>query len=317
MDAIDTYLSTYPALPVVLDVLGTSDPEEIRARAIAVEPDAVEVFYFAASVGALFGVRRADGSRVAIKVNTLFRDSAYFADVHRVQAALRDAGFPAPRPVRLAGTVTVDEWLDDGDFRDGHEPAVRRALAATLHRLVELATASGIRPRRELLRAQGATWPKPHNALFDFEATRAGAEWIDEIGARALLPRVGREVVAHTDWAAKHVRFDAELRPTAVYDWDVNTECEPMVAGSAAGSFVYTEELAEPVARWPTPDESLAFLEDYERARDAAFSPEERRLAQASCVYLIAYAARCHHSVGGDPADMHLARFADELLAGV
>lgn len=298
-------------------MLGTADPDEIRARAFELEPDAVEVFSFTASVGALFGVRRVDGSRVAVKVNTLFRDPAYFADVQRVQAALRHAGFPAPRPVRLVGTTTIDEWLDEGEFRDGHEPPVRRALAETFHRLLELATATGIRPRRAFLRPEGATWPKPHNALFDFEATRAGAEWIDEIGARAVLPRVGREVVAHMDWAAKHVRFDARLRPTAVYDWDLGSECEPVAAGTAAGSFVYTEELARQVPRWPTPDESLAFLEDYERARGAAFTGEERRLALASCVYLIAYAARCHHAVGGDPADMHLAHFADVLLSVV
>lgn len=314
VDAIDTYLSTYPGSPIVLDVLGTDDAEEIRARALELEPDGVEVFYFAASVGALFGVRRRDGSRVAVKVNTLFRDPAYFADVQRVQAVVRAAGFPAPRPIRSVGAVTVDEWLDDGAFRDGHDPDVRRALAETLVRLVDLATASGVRPRRAFLWPEGSTWPKPHNALFDFAATTAGAEWIDEIGARALLPRTGREVVGHSDWAAKHVRFDDELRPTAVYDWDLNTECEPVVAGSAAGAFTYTEELHHRVRRWPTPEESLAFLDDYERAHGARFTAEERRLAQAACVYVIAYSSRCHHSIGGDPADMHLAAFADELL---
>jgi hypothetical protein len=313
VDAVDTWLRTYPSSPVVLDVLGTADPGEIRARAFELEPDGVEVFAFSVGVGALFGVRRRDGSRVAVKVNTRFPDPGYFADVHRVQAALVAQGFPAPRPIRATGTVTVDEWLDEGAFRDAHEPEVRRAMAETLVRFVELATATGVRPRRPFLRPERGVWPKPHNALFDFEATAAGAEWIDEVGRRALVPRVGREVVGHSDWASKHVRFDDHLRPTAVYDWDLNTETEPVVAGTAAGSFVYTEELDEPVARWPLPEESLAFLDDYERARGSAFSREERRAAEAAAVYLIAYAARCHHAVGADPREVNLEAFAELL----
>jgi hypothetical protein len=316
VDAIDTHLSTYPASPIVLDVLGTADADEIRARVHELEPEAEEVFFFGASVGATFGVRLRDGRRRAIKVNSLFTDESYFDDVQRLQRALRDRAFPAPRPVRRVGTATVDEWLDAGVFRDGHEPDVRRAMAATLVRFVEHATASGIRPRRDFLRPEGRLWPKPHNALFDFEATADGAEWIDDIGRRASLPPVGREVVGHTDWAAKHLRFDDELRPTALYDWDsVQTQSEPVVAGTAAGAFTYTEELEQPVARWPTPDESLAFLEDYEAARGEPFSREERRAAQAACVYLIAYASRCHHAVGGDAAEtMRLEDFADTLL---
>jgi hypothetical protein len=315
VDAVDTYLRTYPASPIVLDVLGTLEPDEIRSRAFALVPDATEVFFFAASVGALYGVRRRDGSRVAVKVNKPVGDHSYFAQVHAVQGELADAGFPAPRPVRRAGTVTVDEWLDAGTFRNAHDHDVRRALANTLVRFVELATATRWRPRRRFLRPGDGVWPAPHNALFDFEATRDGAGWIDEVGRRALLPPVGREVVGHTDWAAKHLRFDDDLRPTALYDWDsVTTETEPVIAGTAAGAHTYTEELAQPVARWPTPDEALAFLDDYERARRGPFDEQERRAAEAACVYLIAYAARCHHSVGGDPADMHLAQFA-ALLA--
>ncbi|HEU5363156.1 MAG TPA: hypothetical protein VFU56_07415 [Gaiellaceae bacterium] len=315
MDAVDTWLSTYPASPVILDVLGTLDPDEIRAVARRYEPETEEVFFFAASVGALFGVRRHDGSRVAIKVNTLFRDPTYFAEVQRLQSALSAAGFPAPAPVRRAGTVTVDEWLDEGAFRDGHEPEVRRALARSLHEFVELATATGIRPRREFLRPADALWPKPHNALFDFEATAAGAGWIDEIACVArAVPAAGGEVVGHSDWAAKHVRFDTALRPTAVYDWDsVDTELETRSVGGAAGSFTYTEELSQPVGRWPSPEESAAFVADYEEARGEPFSAPEYRAVTAARVYLLAYAARCHHAVGGDTRDQRLEEHAAAL----
>jgi hypothetical protein len=316
VDAVDTFLSTYPGSPVVLDVLGTADAEAIRARVRELEPATAEIFHFGCSVGASFGLRLHDGTRVALKVHTLFRDPGFFRSVQRVQAAMCESGFPAPRPIRVDGAVTVEQWVDDGVFRDAHEADVRRTMAGVLHRFVEVATASRERPRRTSLRQEGALWPKPHNVLFDFDATAEGADWIDEIGRRAsAVERAGREVVGHLDWAAKHVRFDAALRPTAVYDWDsVTTELEPIVAGQAAGSFTYTEELDRPVARWPTPDESRAFLADYEQARGAPFAAAERRTAGAACVYLLAYAARCHHAVGGDPADIQLAAFADAFL---
>jgi hypothetical protein len=53
VDAVDTYLATYPASPVVLDVLGTGDADEIRAVVLKLVPDAVEIFFFTASVSSL------------------------------------------------------------------------------------------------------------------------------------------------------------------------------------------------------------------------------------------------------------------------
>jgi hypothetical protein len=212
--------------------------------------------------------------------------------------------------------VTVEEWIDDGVFRDAHDSDVRRAMAETLFRFVELASGAGVSPRRASLTPEGALWPKPHNKLFDFEATTSGAEWIDDIGARArAVARTGREVVGHLDWAAKHVRFDADLKPTAVYDWDsVTTELEPVVAGQAAAAFTYSEELDSAVLRWPTPEESLAFLGDYEGIRGSRFAEAERRTAGAACVYLLAYAARCGHAIGADLADSSLRDHAEVLL---
>jgi hypothetical protein len=316
VDAVDTYLSTYPESPVVLDVLGTVDGAAIKQQIQQLEPATTEIFAFACSVGATFGLLLEDGSRVALKIHKLFRDPAYFRDVQCVQGSMREAGFPAPRPVRVHGAVTVEEWIDDGVFRDAHDGDVRRAMADVLARFVELASGSGVSPRRASLTPEGELWPKPHNKLFDFEATASGAEWIDEIGARAAaVEKVGRAVVGHLDWAAKHVRFDSGLQPTAVYDWDsVTTEFEPVVAGQAAASFTYTEELNSAVERWPTPDESSAFLADYDRARGSAFAAAERRTAGAACVYLLAYAARCGHAIGADLADSSLRDHARAFL---
>ena len=316
MDAIGAFLERHPGSPIVLDVLATLDPAEIRAQVHELEPDAVDVFFFAASAVALFGVRRHDGSRVAIKLHKLFTNEQYFDHVHLVQAALADAGLGAPRPLGRRGLAVREEWLDEGTFRDAHERAVRTAMAQALARFHATATATGVRPRRPFLRPLGALWPKPHNVLFDFEATAKGAEWIDEIGwAAREVPGAGVEVVGHTDWAAKHLRFDDHLNVTAMYDWDsVTTDLEPRFVGTAAGSFTYTEELGETVSLWPTADESLAFIADYEAARVTPFTKEERHATRAACVYLRAYAARCQHAYAGEARSSGLQAFAESLL---
>ena len=320
VDGVDKLLRRYPDSPVIRDVLGTLDAAEIRARVRELEPETAEIFFFAASVGALFGVIRRDGTRVAIKVHKRHEDDAYFTAMQQVQSALADAGFPAPRPRGRRGQATLEEWLDEGVFRDAHEPEVRRAMARELVRLHRLATDSGVRPRRPFFPlGDEALWPTPHNVLFDFEATVDGAEWIDEIARAAKRARdagAGAEVVGHTDWSAKHVRFDADLRAVAVYDWDsLDTQPEPLLVGNAAGSFTYTEELEHDVFLWPNAEEALAFIEDYEAARGAPFDDEERRAALGACVYLRAYAARCGHAFGSDVRrESGLAEFAEALL---
>jgi hypothetical protein len=316
VDGIDAHLRRYPASPIVLDVLGTVDADEIRARVHELDPRVDEVFFFAVSVGALFGVLRTDGSRVAMKIHKLFSDEAYLDEMQRIQGALSDAGFPAPRPLGRRGSVVWEEWIDEGTFRDAHEPEVRSAMARELARFHKIATATDFRPRRPSLRSDNALWPKPHNVLFDFDATMAGAEWIDEIGRAARsVQAVGPEAVGHTDWSAKHLRFDDALNVTALYDWDsVTTDVEPVLVGTAAGSFTYTEALDREINVWPTAEESLAFVADYEDARGESFMTAERDTALAACVWLRAYAARCHHAYAGDAHDSGLAEFADVLL---
>jgi hypothetical protein len=319
VDGIDAHLQRYPDSVVVRDVMGTAEPAQLRAQVASVEPEVEEIFFFTASVGALFGVRRRDGSRVAVKFHKLFQDGAYLDELQRVQARLADAGYPAPRPLGRVENATLEEWLDAGSFRDAHEPEVRGALARELLRFHRLATNVGLRPRRPFFPlGTDALWPVPHNALFDFDATSAGAEWIDEIAPAAKPLRdacEAREVVGHTDWSAKHFRFDELLQATALYDWDsVDTQPEPLLVGNAAGSFTYTEELEYDVFPWPSVDESLAFIDEYESARSAPFAATDRRAAEGACLYLRAYAARCGHAVGDDERHASLADLADAVL---
>jgi hypothetical protein len=77
---------------------------------------------------------------------------------------------------------------------------------------------------------------------------------------------------------------------------------------------LHDEELEHPIDVWPTAEESLLFIGEYEGERGERFTRAERHAAQAACVYLRAYAARCHHSYAGDARGSGLAEFADALL---
>jgi hypothetical protein len=306
----------WPGPAVERSIFGTADPDAIWRSVQEVCPEAVDCFAFEVSVGALFGLRLRDGSRIALKFHVRQNIDSLDA-VQHVQAHLFEAGFPCPQPLGVRGRATLERWFDDGLYRDAHEPEVRRVIAeylALLLRLTrDLQPVDGLEPF--FPRAPGPLWPVPHNVLFDFEATAAGAEWIDEI-ARAAKPRrdahVGEVVIGHGDWTVKHFRFDG-LRPTVVYDWDsISTNYETVVVGGAAATFTYTDRL--PVSVWPTVKEASAFFEDYESARVHPFSVEERRAAHAAAVYSRAYSARCTHAIGKDARTMWLGDYADAFI---
>jgi hypothetical protein len=212
----------WPEAYVERSIFGTDSPARIWEQVLEVCPDAVGCFAFEVSVGALFGLRLREGSRVALKIHR-HRDTPSLAAVQRVQAHLVGRRFPCPRPLWVRGRATLERWCDEGVYRDAHDSAVRRVLARYLARLFsltrELQPLAGLEPF--FPQAVGPLWPVPHNVLFDFEATAAGAEWIDEI-ARVTKPlrdaRVGELVIGHGDWTVKHFRF-AGARPTVVYDW--------------------------------------------------------------------------------------------------
>jgi hypothetical protein len=243
-------------------------------------------------------------------------DTALVDSLIAVQRYLGGHGFPCPTvlgPRRLFGAsnAIVMPLLDRGDYVDAAEPTVRAEWAALLHRQIEscrpfagLPGVSGWRP------PSGRLWHKPHNVLFDFEHTQRGAEWIDAIAAEALatLERQSEPLLlGHADWSAKHFRY-LPLRPPSqriavVYDWDslrYGTEVE-IVAGAAA-SFTVTWYVAGCDAL-PTVGDSLAFVADYEAARGAPFSTDERRALVAAARYATAYTARCEHSLDNGATD--------------
>jgi hypothetical protein len=290
-------------------ILGTDDRDSVWRQLV---PEAVECFAFEVSVGAVFGLVVRGGDRVALKVHRT-ATAGHLAAIQEVQEHLWRYGFPCPRPLGVRGHGTLEEWRDEGQHRDAHEPEARRSLAQLLVRLVALTRA--VRPAVDLPpffpRPGGPLWPAPHNALLDFDATAAGAEWIDEIAGAARAQRDaggGDVVIAHHDWTAKHVRW-AGIKPTVVYDWDsISIGYEPLFVGEAASHFTWD---VEPL---PTVDEALMFIADYERSRPSPFTRTEQATAAAAAVYGRAYTTRCVHALGGDTAALQLPEYALALL---
>jgi hypothetical protein len=307
----------WPGALIERSIFGTDDARAIWAQVLEACPDAVECFAFEVSVGARLGLRLGDGSRIALKVHVGREGPRYLEAVQRVQQHLWERGFPCPKPLGSRERVTLEEWREDGEYRDAHEPEVRRVIAGQLAELFRLTGELQPPPGLEPFFAprDAPLWPIPHNVLFDFEATAEGAEWIDEIAGAAKRLRdaqVGRLVIGHGDWTVKHVRFDG-LRPTVIYDWDsLNTDFETVFVGNSAATFTYTEHL--PVSVWPTVEEAHAFFDEYDQARAEPFTSEERAAARAAAVYSRAYSARCTHAVGKDATRMQLLDYAEAFL---
>lgn len=312
-------------------ILGCADPPVIRAELatflrVHLNTGLDRVAFCAFSVGVGLGLVLEDGTRVFLKAWPPATDVATLRAVGTVQDALARRGFPAPRILVpptpfMAGNAVVMEWIDRGAQEDAARPGLRRTMAAALARLVDLAQPfvdlPGL-PRHEY--PAGGVWGAPHNALYDFGATAAGAEWIDELGAAAaeLARRAeGRLVLGHRDWRVENMRF-TDGAVSVVYDWDALAVArEPALVGMAAATFPVAYDQEVP-ARFPAPPLMAAFIADYQAATGRAFTPGERRTAWAAATYLLAYVARCEHCldarVDRDSARDVLRRHGAELL---
>ena len=315
-------------------ILGTADFRQIAGDldafcAARLGSGLEEAFFCELSVGCAFGLRLKDDRRALLKTHPPDRTLRFLQAVYRVQRHLYARGFPCPEPISGPlpfgfGLATIEMFVDEGEPADAHEPEIRRSMARALARMIELSAevpdveelSRGwkLPPDREL-------WPVPHNALFDFEATAAGAEWIDELGSKAkeiLDNSPGRMVVGHADWSAKHFRFE-DGKVCVVYDWDsLRLDKETTLVGHTATHFPYTECFDVP--RRASPEEARLFVEEYEMARGAPFSDRERASVSAAATYGLAYSARCEHAVDPEGKDLKggfreaLGRYGEEYL---
>jgi hypothetical protein len=320
---------------VELAIYGSADPAALARELDRCCRQLLQVgtragLFYQSSIGAVAGVELEDGRRVVIKAYQPERSCERLREVVRLQRELAARGCLAPDvlagPAPLArGQVIIEEYVQRGHTRDGHEPVVRRALASSLHAvsaaLDPFVAVSSLPVHLLAQLAPDVLWPRPHSKLFDFEATRAGAEQIDALAtqARQRMLRAGRVVIGHTDWRAEHVRFEGDL-PIAAFDWDSLCKGrEPELVGFIAHAFCADWSRPQHVQA-PTLEEARAFVSDYEAARGRAFDAEERRLLGASFAYSVAYSARCGHAYGkrerDEPGTFHelCARYAERLL---
>src|SRR5262249_4344120 len=159
-----------------------------------------------------------DGRRVALKAFAPRWTEAFLQAVVAVQAHLCARGVPCPRP--LAGPsplpngalVCAEDLLDDpGSPPHPYRHAQMAAAAAGPPRLVPVAAElprAVVAPLalHPLATPVDGLYPEPHSPLFDFEATRSGAEWIDDLARVAVDARDSdrsEPVAAHTDWSAR------------------------------------------------------------------------------------------------------------------
>ena len=263
------------------------------------------------SVGAAITIAQSEGSLLFVKAWPGSVEVTSLSAQLAVQDAMAARGYPAPAvltklsPLGPCWVVTM-AYKADGVPTDVRTVGVRRNMAWGLARFI--AVAADCRdmpnlPRRQLPVGQ-SIWPTPHNILLDFDTTRRGAEWIDEIARAALVSMrnaKSRIVVGHHDWSAKNMRMGAD-GIAVLYDWDaVFVDREAFVLGTAAAHFPVTWKL--PVPETPSVDEVRAFVRDYEQARRSNLTASELAETAAGATYARAYKARCEHAL--EPSAVH------------
>lgn len=299
-------------LPLERMLFGSDDPDRIAAAVDAwcctvLDATVARYVFFDASSGSVHGVVLSDGRAVVIKGHRPDVAPEYLNAIAVLQTDLADHGYPAPRPVvgPVAvgpGHLTAETMLPRDRSADAHAPAVRAVLAGGLARFVEIA-----RPHTTRLSAQrppmrvavGELYPTPHSPRFDFAATAAGAEWIDELATQArdrTRGEQGTPTVVHADWRIENLCVRAG-QIVAVYDWDsVGVSVEAVALATSATTFSVDWQ-APPRRRFPDPSEIHGFVVDYERARGKQLGPSERDAVAAAMVTSLAYGARCEHAI--------------------
>jgi aminoglycoside phosphotransferase (APT) family kinase protein len=260
-----------------------------------------EVLFTAGDIGAVFALRLTDGREVVVKALRPGADLPQLGAVVRAQNLLAASGFGCARvlggPSTTDGVLAVvEERLTCTSSGSPHDPAARAAMAVALATQIDVlrdfdGTDLLTSPPAWALWSEGA-WPTPHDPIFDFSSRVPGYEWVDETAdaAAAVLREADQErrVVGHSDWVWQNVCVQ-DGRFVAGYDWDSLVFApEPMVVGFSAGAFSQGSP-TPPDA--PTALEVAAFLDDYEQVR--AFSPAERRTAEAAATWVRCYSARC------------------------
>ena len=272
------------------------------------------------SVGATFIVHLSNKQQIVLKAYGDRYQLSNLRTSFQVQQSLAQQGFPCPavlaRPQQIGRTTLTAQGFHPDPYTQAitsecstdervrlHLPSVahiRQTMAQHLAMLIRQCKhypSQGLTEWMEL-EAPGL-WHTPHNVLFDFEKTKQGAEWIDEIAYRAkqvLLAARGPIVIGHSDWSLQNMSF-AGKKLACVYDWDsLRVGLEPCFVGGAARVYRHDWRIGP-----PKPVISVTEMEDfisaYEIARAQPFTGEEHQVIGAAIVYTAAYGVRCAHAV--------------------
>ncbi|HVX46274.1 MAG TPA: hypothetical protein VHC49_20450 [Mycobacteriales bacterium] len=275
--------------------------EHVTAR---LDGTIAEVLFEAGAVGAVWGLRLADGREVVLKALRPGFDRRRLQAVVRFQNLLVEKGFPAPAvldgPAETAGVMAVvEERLQETSTGDPHRAEARAAMATGLARQIDLLRSLDgsdlVAGRPGWANWECGAWPVPHDPVMDFSTPVPGYEWLDErANAAAAVLRAAdgsAAVIGHSDWVWQNVCVH-EGRFGAGYDWDSLVWApEAAIVGLAAGAFTQ----GTPVPPYdPYPEEVAAFLEDYQDARRARFDAAELRTTEAAATWVRCYNARIH-----------------------
>lgn len=276
-------------------------------------------FLYEVSVGVVIGCRLDDGRELVVKGYQPRWTPPFLAAVKRIQTALHAQGYPCPRPLEAElrvgdATLLVESVLPDPGVSPLTE-ATRDALSTGLADLIERCRVLDepdldAHPLRVPF---DGPFREPHSPIFDFEATRTGAEWIEDIAIRArelIALDTSTHVIAHTDWSSRNIRVD-ERAPIAVYDWDsvaLLPESEAVACGATTWSKSGRSDDPTPGAA-----EIDRYLEVYEARRGEPFTDVQRTAYRAAAVAVMAYTARCEHSI--DPHEQRWTTTRPQLRA--
>jgi hypothetical protein len=288
----------------IADIINTFCREQLGSRLAG-------YLFHSASVGSTHGVQLEDRREVVIKARPpastnpyLKHDRQSLETICQVMGWLHARAYPCPKvllgPTPLGqGLATVEEFFERGAHGDAFQPDCRRTIACGLAELIEMLRSfpADVSCLQHFQRG-ASLYPQPHGKIFNFENTAAGAEWIDDFARRArqIESHDGTRVLGHADWCVEHLRFQ-DGRIVATYDWDsLAFRPETDLVGVSAHGFTADWSLTD-VRRIPTGADIHAYVADYEHSRGLAFLRRERQAVFASCVYWIAYGARCTHSL--------------------
>jgi len=301
-----------PLALVEHSVFGVTDSEEIASAIEAwcranLGSGVRSAWMFAVSVGCVAGLELDDARRVVVKAYPPDRGEARLNAMAAIQNVAADGGLPVPRPIdapaRIGpGWATAETALDVGRHPDLLRSPDRETAATGWVRLVD-----ALRDSAGLLRDSGCSpprvvdglYPLPHSPVFDFEATGAGAEWIDSLATAATAITAGLdapETVIHCDWRGDNIRVSTDGRElVAIYDWDsVRVHREAIALGEVAAMHSIDWSNGDPY--FATAAECVRFAQSVEDARPQRFTAGEWSAIRAAIVFGWCYTARCEHA---------------------